>query len=142
MNRKSFIVRCALAVAAVMFPWKSTLGVRGVGPLETVLEDIKILNVEASFAQIASKFQWVCNPTSHYFQIVNPGATHLMQCWGKFQDGKDYQCTEYLDFEGEYVDGVWYEPDSEAILSEIATTFDLAMRRRFDQIENDRAQSS
>lgn len=133
MNRKSFIVRCLLAVAAVMFLWKFA------SAEEIMVAKIRaakgLLDAKTTFAEIASRFQWECTYVPLSNAAAPPGATHLIQCWGKFQDGKDYQCAEYLNFEGEHVDGVWYESDPEAILSEISTNFDKAMRTRFNQID-------
>lgn len=135
MNRRTFIARCASVVAAVLFPWKATSGPSGVSPVAAALEDVKVLNAEASFMTLASKFHWSCE-----YSLSKDA--HLMRCWGELQDGFDYQCAEYIDLDREYVDGVWYDADPEAILRENVITFDKAMRRRFEQIENDRAESS
>lgn len=122
MNRRSFIARCASAVAAVVFPWRSASGV----------------NREASFAKLASKFQWEC-------AYIPAKSAHLIHCWGEFQDGLEYECADYIDFEEEMDlhGNAFLGEGPEAILSEVAITFDQAMRRRFDQIEkDDRTESS
>ncbi len=127
MNRRNFLVRAAQAVAALF-----------VAP--AVVAEVALLDaapVLRGYPELASKFQW----TVSYVPLSNaaalPGASHLVQCYGKFQDGKEYQCAEYLNFEGEYVGGVFEETNPELILEELAVTFDQAMRRRFVQIEND-----
>ena len=132
MNRRSFIARCVAAVTAVLFPWKPAEGLT-VAEIRTAKE---ALDAQTTFAEVASKFQWNCT----YVQVRG----WLIQCWGEFQDGRDYECAEFVDFDGECDDyGNAYAADNpEAILSEIAITFDQAMRRRFDQIENDSPQSS
>ncbi len=99
------------------------------------------LDANTTFVEIASKFQWECKYIPPSNAAAPPGVTHLIKCWGKFQDGIEYMCAEYLELEGEYVDGVWYESDPEAILRELVITFDLSMRLRFDRIEDDRTEN-
>lgn len=94
------------------------------------------LDVVQGYSEIASKFQWEVRDILLSNAAAPPGASHLILCYGKFQDGKDYQCAAYVNFEGEYVAGVFESTDPEAILTELATTFDQAMRRRFDWIND------
>lgn len=136
MNRRSFIARCASAVAAVLFPWR-------VGRVK----ELQAASAAVAYAKIASKFQWECTylPLGIDRETIRP--LYLINCWGRFQDGKDYQCAEYVDleseyFKGEYSEGVWETTDPEEMLHEIALTTNQAMRRRFDRIENDRTESS
>lgn len=125
MNRRSFIAKCFVVLGAVVFPWKSAF----VGEITSVKDAFDM----PTFAEIASKFQWSCE-----YDPVR--SVHAMMCSGKFQDGLEYACAEFVDFDGEYVEGeytqgIWKEADPEVILSEIVTNFNMAMRTRFNQIE-------
>ncbi len=127
MNRRSFIARCVSAMATVVFPWRSA-------PAEELTVAKAALESTVNYYKLASKFQWECS-------YVPSKSAYLIQCWGKFQDGLEYGCAEYVDFESEYVDGdeytegKRYDADPEVVLQEMTTTFNQALRRRFDKIE-------
>lgn len=89
-------------------------------------------HVNDSFAEIASKFQWECKYIPPSNAEVSLGTTHLIMCWGRFQDGLDYQYAEYIK----------WEECSEVALEELGISTYQAMRRRFDRIEDDRTEGS